>query len=102
MIVATWYINFFHSLSDCCRVIIVEYSGNSTQVFDEYPDTFQEYEMQPESLNDRPYYIGTTNDRVAIAFDNCGSWDIQATSARSVVVIVIELLSCSQKDVEIT
>ena len=74
------------NLSDCCSIIIVEYDGNSTQVFDKFPEIFQEYEMQPETLNERPYYIGRTKDTEAIAFDNCGDWTSQYTSSRSALI----------------
>ena len=74
-----------HHFSDCCRFINVTYNDNSAQVFKKSP-LHQVYEMQHQLLNDKPYYIGTTDETRAIIFDNCGKWAFQAASQRSVLV----------------
>ena len=71
-------------LSDCCRSILVHYDENSTHVYEENPNIFQKYKMQNETLNERSYYVGTSDDRIAIALDNCGEWIFQLTTRRSV------------------
>ena len=49
-------------ISECCRFLYVYHNENSTHVYDRYkemgrPDIFQFYEIQPELVNDRPYYV---------------------------------------------
>ena len=75
-----------HLFSDCCRFINVTYNDNSIQVFEKKPYIFQVYEMQHQLLNDKPYYIGTTDETIAIIFSNCGKWVFQPASERSVLV----------------
>ena len=70
-------------LSDCCRYVIVHYNNNLTEVYEQNPNIFQVYEIQEEPLNDRPYYIGTVDDTVAIGFLASTTWVI--TSDRLVL-----------------
>ena len=68
----------------CCRLILLEYYYPSEQVYELYPSIFQPYEMQQQSMNERPYYVGTTDDTIAIGYTNCGTWMIQQTSQKLV------------------
>ena len=51
--------------------------------------------MQHEALNDRSYYVGSTDENIAIAFDNCGEWLFQELSDRSVRLHLSEDSLCS-------
>ena len=64
---------------------MVQYNNDhSRHVYDKYPNIFQVYEMQQESMNGRPYYVATSDDTIAIGYANCGHWMMQPTSNRLV------------------
>ena len=67
--------------AECCRWVLVQYKDNDTSVHGLRHYLYTVYEIEPDLVNERVHYT-SLDGKYAIAFDECGDWDIQGEEDR--------------------